>query len=235
MRAIFLSDAHLRAPQDTNYQLLLEFLNQQKELDALFLLGDIFEFWLGYRHLVFSHYVPLLEQLRRLREQGTRLYFVEGNHDFLLGPYFSETLNCTIITRQQSIAWDSHKLLLCHGDLLNPGPGYRQLRRFWRSSLIRMLSRIIHPDLVWSFAIWLSNKSSKNNPQRRHCDPQPFLRPYLEAQDEEFDIMVCGHYHFPCELSAGKRRIIALGDWISQYSYAELVDDQISLKTYQSG
>ena len=54
MKAIFLSDAHLRRPEDKNYQLLLDFLDRQKDLDALFLLGDIFEFWIGYKHLAFT-------------------------------------------------------------------------------------------------------------------------------------------------------------------------------------
>ena len=234
MRAIFLSDAHLRQPQDRNYQLLLEFLNRQKQLDALFLLGDIFEFWLGYRHLVFSAYVPLLEQLRRLAEAGTQLYFVEGNHDFLMGDYFSATLRCTVITEQQIISWDNQKILLCHGDLIRPNRSYRLLRGFWRSRLIRLLSRIVHPDLVWSFAIWLSNKSTKNDPNFTHRDPSPLLQAYATQQTPDCDIMVCGHFHHPVALEHEQLKIIALGDWINQFSYAELQDGVIELQTFST-
>ncbi len=131
MKAIFLADAHLRHPQDNNYQLLLDFLDQQKELDALFLLGDIFEFWIGYKHLAFTTYIPLLEQLRRLSESGTKLFFVEGNHDFHLGSYFTETLNCTVIPDQQQVDWDGLKIMISHGDLLNPDRYYRYLRSFY--------------------------------------------------------------------------------------------------------
>ncbi len=232
MKAIFLSDAHLRQPQDNNYQLLLQFLNQQKDLDGLFLLGDIFEFWLGYEHLVFTPYMPLLESLRKLNENGTRLYFVEGNHDFLLGPYFTETLNCSIVTEQQMVRWDNQSIHICHGDLLNPGIGYRQLRKFWRCRLIQTLAKIVHPDLVWKFAIWLSNKSAKNNPDRPHYNPLPHLRPYADKMAADCDYVVCGHFHFPITEQHNNTQLVALGDWINQFSYAELKDGRMSLKTY---
>ena len=98
MRDLFIADAHLLAPQDANYRRLLEFLRAQRgRTRTLVLLGDIFEFWIGYRYCVFSAYVPLLEALRELREAGARIVYVEGNHDFHLGPYFAETLGCDIL------------------------------------------------------------------------------------------------------------------------------------------
>ncbi|MEE4255109.1 MAG: UDP-2,3-diacylglucosamine diphosphatase [Desulfuromusa sp.] len=230
MKAIFLADAHLRNPQDKNYLRLLDFLNQQKDLDALFLLGDIFEFWLGYKHLVFSAYIPLLEKLRQFSESGTQLYFVEGNHDFHLGPYFTNNLNCTVIPEQKLVNWDGKRILICHGDLVKQDRNYRHLRTFWRSWPIKALSRIIHPDLVWSFAIWLSNKSSKNDPRKCHQDPSPYLIPFSETSNS--DIVICGHFHHPLEREHQGVKIIALGDWISQFSYAEMQDGVISLKNY---
>jgi len=232
MRAIFLSDAHLRHPQDNNYQCLLDFLNRQKDLDALFLLGDIFEFWIGYKHLVFTVYMPLLEKLRQLSESGTKLYFVEGNHDFNLGPYFTETLKCTVIPDQQLIDWDGQKIMLSHGDLLNPDRNYQRLRSFWRSWPVKILTQIVHPDLVWSFAIWLANKSSKNNPENHHYDPTPYLIPFAESNAS--DIVICGHFHHPLDTEHCGVRIIALGDWISQFSYAEMVNGEINMKSYNS-
>lgn len=230
MRAIFLADAHLRQPQDKNYQLLLNFLDQQRGVDALFLLGDIFEFWIGYKYLAFTPYIPLLERLRHLANSGTKIYFVEGNHDFNIGPYFTETLNCTVIPNQKKIDWDGHTLLLSHGDMLNPDPKYQKLRSFWRSWPVRGLAKIIHPDLVWSFAMWLCTKSPKNNPDNRHFDPTPYLLPFAEQSNS--DIVVSGHYHHPLDLEHQGTRIIALGDWISQFSYAEMIDGKIELKQF---
>ncbi|MBE0583582.1 MAG: UDP-2,3-diacylglucosamine diphosphatase [Desulfofustis sp.] len=233
MKAIFLSDAHLRLPQDKNYQLLLEFLDRQQDLDALFLLGDIFEFWIGYKHLVFSVYIPLLEKLHHLTASGTQLYFVEGNHDFHLGPYFTDTLSCTVVQDQQLVEWDGKKILISHGDLVNPGPNYRRLRAFWRSWPVRFLSRVIHPDLVWSFALWLSNKSAKNDPANCHQDPSPYLTAFAEQQAPVgSQVIVCGHFHHPIDFDHHGIKIIALGDWINQFSYAEMLDGNIELKSY---
>ena len=232
MRTIFLSDAHLRDPGDENYRRLLDFLNRQEDLDALFLLGDIFEFWLGYRHVVFANYVPLLETLQRLTDNGTRLFFVEGNHDFNLGLYFSERLNCTVIPEQLLLEWDSQQILVCHGDLLNPDPRYRRLRAFWRSWPVRALARVIHPDLVWAFAIWLSNKSHKHKPDNNHQDPTPQLQKFSEQQDHAAcRVIICGHYHHPVETVHHEIKLIALGDWINQFSYAEMQNGEITLKT----
>lgn len=235
MRAIFIADAHLRQPQDRNYQRLLDFLDQQQDLDGLFLLGDIFEFWLGYKHVAFTAYIPLLEKLRRLATSGTKIYFVEGNHDFHMGPYFTEQLGATIIPDQQLVDWDDKKLLLCHGDLLNPNPSYQRLRSFWRSGLVRLLAKIIHPDPVWAFGIWLSNISKKKNPKTRTWDPSHLLLPFAEQQFAAgADAILCGHFHQPTAKNLDNKQIIAVGDWITQFSYAEMHDGQLELKSYPS-
>lgn len=233
MKAIFLADAHLRSPEDQNYRQLLDFLDQQRDLDGLFLLGDIFEFWLGYQHVAFTAYIPLLEKLRQLTAAGTKIFYVEGNHDFHLGPYFSEVLGCTIIPDQKLVDWDGKKLLLCHGDLLNPNPNYQRLRSLWRSGLVRLLAKIVHPDPVWAFGIWLSNLSKKKHPKDCQWDPSPLLIPLTEKESSAgADILLCGHFHQPVDRQLGDKQIIAVGDWIEQFSYAEMVDGNISLKTF---
>jgi len=233
MKAIFLSDAHLRSFADSNYQDLLSLLKQQDDLDALFLLGDIFEFWLGYEHLVFSAYVPLLEQLHRLKEGGTRLFFVEGNHDFAIGPYFRDTLDCTIITEQALIQWDNRKILICHGDLVHPTPAYLRLRKLWRSAAVRFLSRLIHPDLVWKFGVWLSDKSQQKRFNRQPYDPTPWLREFnTTAVTDTCDLVICGHFHVPVFFQQLGREVIALGDWQTRRNYAQLIDGNISILAY---
>jgi len=230
MKAIFLADAHLRHPQDNNYQALLDFLDQQKDLDALFLLGDIFEFWLGYKYVVFSNYVPLLEKLQQLLNSGTTLYFAEGNHDFHLGPYFTDNLRCTVVPDQQLIEWDGNKILISHGDLFRPNLTYQFIRSFLRSWPLKIVAQIIHPDLLWSFALWLCRKSTKNSPGHCHQNPSKYLLPFAETSHS--DMIICGHFHHPLDISHHNVRIIALGDWITQFSYAELIDEKIELKKF---
>ena len=233
MKAIFLADAHLRQPQDNNYQQLLAFLDQQRDLDGLFLLGDIFEFWLGYKSLVFSAYIPILEKLRQLSATGTRLFFVEGNHDFNMGPYFREELNCEIISDQKLVDWDGKRLLLSHGDLLNPSKNYQRLRAFWRSGPIRFLSKVVHPDLVWAFAIWLSNQSRNKRNGCSGWDPSHLIEPLADSlAAKTADTIICGHFHQPIDKVYNSKQIVAVGDWIQKFSYAEMIDGSLELKTF---
>jgi len=232
MRALFLADAHLRHPEDENYRLLLDFLyTQQGDVDALFLLGDIFEFWIGYKHVVFSEHLPLLSTLQQLKDQGCALYYVEGNHDFNMGDFFHKTLECTVIPDQQVVEWDGQRLFLCHGDLANPNDrGYRLLRSFWRSPLLKGLTRILSPDTAWRFGNYLCDLSRKKTRQRR--DPSALVIPYAKNALSTADHFICGHFHFPLQIEIDEGRVTVLGDWISQFSYLEITDSTASLKSY---
>ncbi len=233
MKAIFISDAHLRTIADDHYQDLLSLLHQQDDLDALFLLGDIFEFWLGYEHLVFAAYVPLLEQLRRLKQKGTKLFFVEGNHDFSIGPYFRDTLECTVITDQAVVEWDNRNILICHGDLIHPSPAYMRLRTLWRSSPVKLLARLIHPDLVWRFGIWLSDKGHQKRSRQLPYAPTPWLEEFnTKIAADTCDLVICGHFHVPVFFQQHGRDVIALGDWQTRRSYVQLTDGRLSFLSY---
>ncbi|MRR35913.1 UDP-2,3-diacylglucosamine diphosphatase, partial [bacterium] len=97
MRAIFIADAHLRHEGDQNYRLLMEFLaGLRGAVDTLFILGDLFEFWIGYETVPFTHYLPILDRLKELAESGTEIVYLEGNHDFHMGPFFTETLGARV-------------------------------------------------------------------------------------------------------------------------------------------
>ena len=234
MRALFLADAHLRHPEDDNYRLLLDFLSkQQGNIDALFLLGDIFEFWIGYKHVVFSEHLPLLCALQQLKDQGCALYYVEGNHDFNLGAFFQKTLECTVIPDQQIVEWDGQRLFLCHGDLANPRDlGYRLLRSFWRSPLLKGLAKILSPDTAWRFGNFLCDLSRKKERQLR--DPSALVLPYAKQALATADHFVCGHFHYPLQTEIAEGRVTVLGDWISQFSYLELAGGTASLQSYPS-
>ena len=182
MRDLFIADAHLRRPEDRNYQVLLSFLESQMgELRTLYLLGDIFEFWMGFDHVAFTQYVPILNCLFRLHAQGARIVYVEGNHDFKLGPFFEQTLDCTIFPDGGEVQIDGHRVYLAHGDLADPSDrGYRLLRGIFRSRIIRFMSGVVHPDAIWKFAAWASRNSSGKKSRRNPSDCRDILLPYAE-------------------------------------------------------
>ncbi len=235
MRALFLADAHLRQPTDPNYRTLLEFLAQQcGRTDLLVLLGDIFEFWIG-KNKVPEEHKALIEQLEKMTRQGTRLVYVEGNHDFHLGPVFTSRLNCQVLPDGGSIHIDGKSVFLAHGDLANPqDTAYRYLRNFLRSSLIRTLIRILPDNLLMAIASRASHESRKGSGDKQKRWPaKQILKPYAEQIIAAgHQAVITGHYHEPFHEKLGDGELIALGDWISQFSYGVYQEQSFKLETY---
>ncbi len=232
MKAIFLADAHLLQPEADNYRRLLSFLkNQRGSITHLILLGDIFEFWLGYRHAVFAAYVPLLEELRRQRQAGTELVFVEGNHDFHLGPYFSETLACRIFPDHGTLELDGRRIYIAHGDLVNKTDrGYRLLRRVLRSRLSRRLLPLAPVDWAWTVSRWGSRQSSSRKDESYRLPEELLVGFARERFAEGHDVVVLGHHHLPLIKRIDDKLLLCLGDWIEQDSYGLLEKGVFSLQ-----
>jgi UDP-2,3-diacylglucosamine hydrolase len=236
MKAVFLADAHLRDPADANYRALLAFLAEQEgRCDLLALLGDICEFLVGYPDKVFPPYVPLFDALGKLERSGTRLVYVEGNHDFHLAPYLDRHLPCRLYPDGGAIDLDGRRVLLVHGDLVNPADrGYRLLRAILRSEAMRLLFRLLPADLTWWLAerMSLASKRSRNN-KSQHRPAREILLPYArERLAEGYQAIITGHFHQPFHEQLATGELIALGDWIDQYSYAVWEDGGFQLLRY---
>jgi UDP-2,3-diacylglucosamine hydrolase len=240
MRKVFIADAHLRNPEDENYRKLLLFLaGLTGTTDTLFILGDLFEFWIGYRRVPFSHYFPVMEQLRQLAGSGTRIVFFEGNHDFHMGPFFTETLKAAVYRGPAIIDLGGKRVYLCHGDQINSKDiGYRLLRFIMHNPLSGALVPIIPPGAVSALAVRMSRASKRSRQARTtKWDCMTILKQFAAARfNEGCDIMITGHFHLPLlekTADGSERTLLSLGDWITQFSYGEWVDGELSLKTYR--
>ncbi|PLY01344.1 MAG: UDP-2,3-diacylglucosamine diphosphatase [Desulfuromonas sp.] len=235
MRDLFIADAHLRNPQDENYRRLLSFLSRQGgEIRTLFLLGDIFQFWIGRRFENFAPYQPMLQMLRQLQAGGTKIVYVEGNHDFYLAPYFAAVMGCTVLPDGGDADCDGLQIHVAHGDLVDPDDtGYHKLRRLLRSRLTRFLAHILPVNLIWRISEWGANKSAGSR-AGREVDSAPreklinHARPHFE---NGCAAVITGHFHQPLCEKSDQGTIIALGDWITQYSYAVCEDGKFRLET----
>lgn len=235
MRDLFIADAHLRHPEDKNYRALLFFLeNQPAPVRTLYLLGDIFEFWIGFEHVVYTDHLPFLNSLVKLHADGTRIVYVEGNHDFRLGPFFEQTLNCTILPDGGEVNIDGLRVYLAHGDLANPADrGYRLLRAVFRSRIARFLSRVIHPDAIWRFAAWASHNSAGKKSRRPPGESRSTLVAYADQFFKQgVEVVLTGHYHTPFVEETETKTLIAIGDWIEQFSYALYENGEFRLEKF---
>ncbi len=236
MKYYFLSDAHLLNPNDNNYQKLLTFLKfREEETCSIFFLGDIFHFWVSYRHTVFATYIPILEQLQRLRQNNSDLCFVEGNHDFHMGEYFREKLGCRVIENSATLELEGRRIFVTHGDLMdeNDRP-YRFLRSFLRSAPSHWLMRHLHPDRIWEIALWAGRQSQRRRAVRQNAwAPETMLTRHASLRFAEgHDAVLTGHIHIPWHKETEQGTIISLGDWITRFSYAVLEDGRFSLETF---
>ena len=239
MRRIFIADAHLQQEQDENYQDMLRFLSGLRgTTSTLYIMGDFFEFWIGYPTVVFPHYVPLLEVLRELHASGTEIIYFEGNHDFHMGPFFIDTLRARVLPGPADFMLDGRKAYLCHGDEVNNADiPYRLLRALFHSPVVRWLTHVVPPVVPNLIAERLGRKGRQNlrckgeNPAGRDI-----LRGFAAKRFAEgYDMVISGHFHQPyIEQLPGfpGKQLVSLGDWATRWSYAEMVDGEITLHTF---
>lgn len=237
MHAIFIADAHLQHEGDENYQLLMEFLDGLKgSIDTLFILGDLFEFWVGYETVPFTHYLPILARLEELVKSGVEIVYVEGNHDFNMGPFFTRTLGARVYPDSATIPIEGKNVYLCHGDNVNSRDySHRLLRWVLHSPIIPVATHIIPPAVASWIAEKMSAQSKKKHGRRRHqWDYTALLRSFAaERFREGCDVVVSGHFHIPFKDEADGTVLLSLGDWITHFTYGEWRDGVLSLKRYR--
>jgi UDP-2,3-diacylglucosamine hydrolase len=238
MRRVFIADAHLRKPDDKNYQLLVRFLSELRgSTKTLYILGDLFEFWIGYGEQAFPHYRPILDGLRELTESGVEIVYFEGNHDFHLGSFFTETLQATIYPSHATIDLDGKNVYMCHGDQINKQDyGYRFLRFLLHNRATKKLFPLFPSSLVFRIADHLSCHSKTYHQQRNsRWDYQALLENFADSRFQNgYDAIVTAHFHLPL-LSVAKngKTLLSLGDWITQFTYGEFSEGKFSLHSYR--
>jgi len=238
MRTIFLADAHLTAPADLNYRLLLRFLAElEGNTETLFIMGDLFDFWLGFPSHPFRQYDAVLDALESLTQSGCRLVYFEGNHDFHLGSIFRERLGAEIHTGPAILPVQGKRLYLCHGDQINLADrGYRLLRLLLHNSLMAAAVNHFPPALAMGIKERLQQKSRAGYQEKTdRWDYRQIILDFASSVRETgCDGMVTGHFHLAfCEELAGPAfTVLSLGDWMGKFTYGEMKDGELLLKTY---
>ena len=238
MRTIFLADAHLGAPTDRNYHLLLQFLAElEGNTETLFIMGDLFDFWLGFPSNPFQQYDAVLDALQSLLASGCRLVYFEGNHDFHLGEVFRRRLGAEIHTGPAVLTVQGKRLFLCHGDQINVADhGYRLLRRLLHNPIIASAVAHFPPKLAVLIKERLQHASRATYPAKlARWDYRRIIRDFARTvRQQGCDGLVTGHFHlgFREELDTPPFTILSLGDWMEQFTYGEMTDGRLLLKNY---
>lgn len=246
-KIFFASDFHLGVPNHAvstaREKKIVRWLESiREEAYAIYILGDIFDFWFEYKHAIPRGFIRLQGKLAELRDAGIPIVFFTGNHDMWMFDYFPKELEIPIYRTSQILQIGRHKLLIGHGDGLGPGDHtYKFLKRFFNSRLCQWLFARLHPNLGISIAQLWSRKSRIANMklgEKFNGEEREFLWVYCREleQKEHHDFYIFGHRHLPLDLQVNDHsRYINLGEWVNFSTYAEYDGKNVALKVFNDG
>lgn len=219
MATLFISDLHLKAEQPETIGLFLDFLaGEASKAEALYILGDLFEAWLG-DDLLLPGYEPVLEAMKRLSESGVALYVMHGNRDFLLGDRFAQMSGATLIGDPCRIELYGTPTLLMHGDLLcTDDLPYQAMRQQLRDPQWIAAFLAKSPQERIEFARELRERSQKETGEKTE-EIMDVNASSVTATLRQYQVvrLIHGHTHRPAVHSVALDEKVAerlvLGDW----------------------
>lgn len=226
--ALFVSDIHIESMQDPKAVKFLAYLQGLSATNCshLFLLGDIFDFWIADHEHFVKRYEPLLAELGRLKSVGIEVHYFEGNHDLHLKEFFQRELGVQIHEGPQYFNLYDKKLRIEHGDQMDPeDKGYLFLRWLLRTPLMRWLSFQL-PGFAVAKIGEASSSASRNYTSEIKKISQDRARQKIRLHaeksytDEAFDLIVSGHMHVRdnITLTSGAKSW-NLGTWLEEPGY----------------
>ena len=241
----FASDQHFGIPDAESSKLrekkFISWLDEVKtDAKAIFLLGDLFDFWFEYKTVVPKGFIRVLGKIAELKDSGIPMYFFVGNHDLWMIDYFETELGIPVYHHPKEFVFDKKTFLIGHGDGLGPGDkGYKRMKKVFTHPFSKWLYRWLHPDIGVKLAQYLSTKNKLISGQEDVIflgEENEWLAQYAKRKLEQkhYDYFLFGHRHLPMEIQVGKdSKYINTGDWISHFTYAVFDGNELTLKTYQ--
>ena len=241
----FASDQHFGAPTPEESlpreQKFVAWLNEIKEdAAAIFLLGDLFDFWFEYNTVVPKGFVRVLGKLAELKDAGIPIYFFVGNHDLWMTDYFEKELNIPVYHKPKEFTINNRSFLIGHGDGLGPeDKGFKRMKKVFTFPLFKWLFKWLHPDLGMKLGQYMSIKnkliSGEEDAQFLGKENEWLVQYcYRKLETKHYDYFVFGHRHLPLDIGLKKdSTYINLGDWISYFTYGVFDGDELKLNTYK--
>tara|TARA_B100001179_G_scaffold232575_2_gene226055 strand:- start:2174 stop:2926 length:753 start_codon:yes stop_codon:yes gene_type:complete len=240
----FSSDNHLGAPTREESlpreKRFVQWLDDvKKDAAAIFLLGDLFDFWFEYKTVVPKGFVRVLGKLAEITDSGIPIYFFVGNHDLWMRDYFETELNIPVYREPEAFTFNDKKFLIGHGDGKGPGDkGYKRMKKVFVHPLSKWLYRWVHPDWGVRLAQHLSVKNkliSGEEDQKFLGEENEWLVQYAKRKLEShhYHYFIFGHRHLPLEIKLTENSMYYnLGDWIHHYTYGVFDGTDFQLKKY---
>jgi UDP-2,3-diacylglucosamine hydrolase len=233
--SLFISDLHLDPGRPGGIHLFEDFIrNKAIEADQVFILGDLFEYWLGDDASEHCGYQAIIECLATLACEKTKVYFMHGNRDFLVGKDFASSIDGWLLPDPSKFRLGEIDVLLMHGDsLCTDDVAHQQFRQQTRST--EWQQNILSKSITEreEFAKKLRMSSKKGNTDK----PESIMDVNQDAvesvmKDNQVSLLIHGHTHRPAvhnfQLMGKTAHRIVLGDWYTTGNY--LIHDEYGFR-----
>lgn len=257
MKAVFISDAHLKRQTDEGYRQLMNFFDDLKEgkvkslldsnnasddltkIDDIFIVGDLFDFWFCNKEKIYPDFVLIINKLIELSKSGIRIHLNEGNHDFFLKEYFHDVLGMEVFEEWAKVRLDNFRALIAHGDTIDrTNIKYILFRKLLRSRPFYYFQRMIPASIRWALANLSSTTSKELTLENGDALVEKMLSFAVQKFQEDYDVVIVGHCHQPIlrhyAVEGKKKTFAALGDWIRHYSFLYYENRNFQLGYYRS-
>lgn len=236
--AYFISDLHLGASYRNldpgRENLVLRFLEEKAAAAShLFILGDLFEFWMEYASFIPKQHFRILAALEGLARRNVQVHYLSGNHDFNLGSFFRDDMGLNVHEDELRIELQGKRLLLLHGDGLPPSDWrYRVMKRVVRHPLSNRLFKLLHPDLGMGLAR-AASKASRDQHQNR-----PRKMDEYEAAGRALlgvgglDILIHGHTHAAFVKTFPEGVYVNSGEWLTKMEYVAMAAGRCRIEKF---
>ena len=232
---LFISDIHLglQSPvaEKRKERLLVKFLNHAQETGKeLFIVGDLFDYWFEYKRVYQKGFFRTLTALQDLIENGVKVHYLIGNHDFMHLDFFRKDIGALMYDEPIDIVLNGKRFFIGHGDgMVKNDLGYNILKKFMRNKALQKIYSWIHPDIGVSLASSTSKSSRDYTSKKDYGEDDGLFDAAKLKIDEGFDFVLFGHLHKRCFLQYKNGVYINLGSWLDAPCYGLFKDGKFEI------
>ncbi len=247
----FIGDAHLgsRALQHnrTQERRLVNFLDAIKDkAEAVFMMGDMFDFWFEYRDVVPKGFTRFLGKVSELTDRGVEVHYFVGNHDMWCGDYLER--ECGVMLHREPCTMEicGQEFYLAHGhklDFRDHNWKTRLMYGCFESKVLARLARMLPPHWFMNFGLnWARHSREKHlqtgEPPFMGDDKEGlvlYAKEYLKSHPN-INYFIFGHRHIDLDLFLTKTcRLLILGEWFSLFTYVVFDGEHLFMDNYVEG
>jgi UDP-2,3-diacylglucosamine hydrolase len=242
----FASDMHFGSdafenPQKAEQRFVHWLDTIQDNAVALYLLGDVFDFWFEYKEVVPRGFTRVLGKIAEMNDAGIEIHFFTGNHDIWVKDYLPQETGVILHREPLRTQIGGKTFYLAHGDALGDSSrSFHLIRWIFHNRLCQILFGALHPRWGVGFGyIW-----SKHSRKKKLANPAPYFgenKEHLVLYAKEYiqkyadtDYLIFGHRHILLDLMLSPRsRMMIIGDWLQYFSYAVFDGKGLSLEQFE--